>query len=87
MSTSTVLLLAKSGKNLNTFYVRRNAVILRCDWPRNPEWDSGFYQWLRQSSRSYESVEKEVSQILGHPWTMLSDKQFKNLSIDVQNLY
>ncbi len=51
ISSSTVLLLAYTGKNLRYFHVRRNAVILRCDWPRNPEWSDEFYRWLRRSSR------------------------------------
>ncbi len=51
ISSATVLLLAYTGKNLRYFHVRRNAVILRCDWPRNPEWSLEFYSWLRKSSR------------------------------------
>jgi hypothetical protein len=54
ISTSTVLLLAYTGKNLRYFYVRRNAVILKCDWPRNPDWSSEFYDWLKRSSRCAE---------------------------------
>ncbi|KAG8250915.1 hypothetical protein J6590_092272 [Homalodisca vitripennis] len=41
VSTSTVLLLANEGKKLRYLYIRRNAVILRCDWPHNPEWSPG----------------------------------------------
>ncbi|XP_054272004.1 uncharacterized protein LOC128992449 [Macrosteles quadrilineatus] len=81
ISTSTVLLLADVGKNLRHLYIRRNAVILRCDWPRNPEWSPGFYEWLRMSSRSYEDTEREVSQRFGHSWHMLSDKEFTRLSV------
>ena len=32
LSSSTVLLLAFTAKNLRYFYVRSNAVILKCDW-------------------------------------------------------
>ena len=32
ISSSTVLLLAFTAKNLRYFYVRRNAIILKCDW-------------------------------------------------------
>lgn len=84
ISTSTVILLAKSAQNLCTFFVRRNAVILRCDWPWNPEWSEEFYRWLQATSRSYESTEIEVSQILGKRWSMLSDKLFRRASVNVR---
>nr|CAD7589791.1 unnamed protein product [Timema genevievae] len=76
ISTSTVILLAYTAKNLLYFYVRRNAVILRCDWPENPEWTPEFYKWLRTSSRTYEATEREVSQMMSRRWTLLSDRQF-----------
>ncbi|KAG8314625.1 hypothetical protein J6590_088540 [Homalodisca vitripennis] len=47
VSTSTVLLLANEGKKLRYLYIRRNAVILRCDWPHNPEWSPG---WARHAA-------------------------------------
>lgn len=84
VSTSTVILLAKTGQNLRTFYVRRNAVIIRCDWPWNPEWSEEFYRWLQATSRSYELTEIEVSKILGKPWSMLSDKQFHRATVNVR---
>lgn len=86
ISTATVLLLAKTGCNLQNLMIRRNAVILRCDWPRSPDWSEEFYQWLKVSSRSYEATEKEVSQLLGAKWRMLTDKQFKVLTLDLHNL-
>ena len=84
ISTSTVLLLAKTAQNLRQFHVRRNAVILKCDWPKNPDWSEGFYQWLRFISKSYEATEKEVSNILGFRWIMLPDKLFRNLYVNVR---
>ena len=36
ISSSTVLLLAYTAKNLRYFHIRRNAVILKCDWPKSP---------------------------------------------------
>ncbi|KAL9918892.1 F-box only protein 39 [Glossina fuscipes fuscipes] len=87
VSTSTVLLLARTAQNLRHFYVRRFAVVLRCDWPRHPEWSDEFYAWLRRCSRSYESVECEVSQILGENWHFLSDQEYKELTVDVQAIY
>lgn len=85
ISTATVLLLAKTGRNLQNFIIRRNAVILRCDWPRSPDWSDEFYQWLQVSSRSYDATEKEVSQLLGAKWHMLTDRQFKALSVDLHH--
>ncbi|KAK7872795.1 hypothetical protein R5R35_011919 [Gryllus longicercus] len=83
ISTSTVLLLAHTARNLRYFYVRRNAVILRCDWPWSPEWSKDFYLWLKAASRSYESTEKEVSQIFRRSWSMLSDEQYKMTDINL----
>eukprot|EP00095_Tigriopus_kingsejongensis_P000406 maker-scaffold19_size710362-snap-gene-4.16 protein:Tk00406 transcript:maker-scaffold19_size710362-snap-gene-4.16-mRNA-1 annotation:"hypothetical protein L798_10119" len=77
ISSATVLLIAYTGKNLRYLHVRRNAIVLRCEWPKNPDWSWDFFKWLRKSSRSYEDMEKEVSQILGFRWYALNDKQFK----------
>ncbi|GLV34387.1 uncharacterized protein CBL_00314 [Carabus blaptoides fortunei] len=87
VSTSTLLLLAYTAKNLRYFYVRRNAVILRCDWPRNPEWSDEFYTWLKVNSRSYDLTEMEVSQVLGFNWKMLSDREFRFISVDMHANY
>lgn len=84
ISTSTVILLARTALNLRYFYVRRNAVIIRCDWPRNPDWSEEFYKSLRNASKSYDETENEVSKILGHPWKMLPDKLYKCISINVR---
>ncbi|XP_044271820.1 uncharacterized protein LOC123015857 isoform X1 [Tribolium madens] len=79
ISTATALLLAYTGKNLKYLFIRGNAVIIRCDWEQNPEWSDEFYTWLKINSRSYELVEKEISQIMGRRWQFLNDKQFKKL--------
>jgi F-box protein 39 len=81
VSTSTLLLLAKSATNLSELNVRKCAVIAKMDWPKNQEWSDEFYQWLQVSSRSHESTEKEISQILGCRWTMLCDESFQKLRI------
>lgn len=81
VSTATLLLLAKTAINLRFFNVRRNAVVQKCDWPRNPDWSDEFYEWLKISSRKYESTEREISQILGYKWSMLSDSGFKKIRI------
>ncbi|CAH0394318.1 unnamed protein product [Bemisia tabaci] len=86
ISTATVLLLASYGKKLKHLYIRRNAVILRNDWPKNSDWPEGFSIWLKKSCRSYETTEQEVSQILGFRWQMLSDKEFNKISPSLHNL-
>lgn len=84
ISTSTVLLIAKTAGNLRKFYVRRNAVIIRCDWPKNPDWMDDFFEWLRMACKSYDSTEREVSQMFGYRWVMLSDQMFKQVDINVR---
>ncbi|XP_069187995.1 uncharacterized protein [Procambarus clarkii] len=84
VSTATVLLIAHSAKNLQFFYVRRNAILLKADWPMNPNWTPVFYTWLCKSALSYEAMECEVSQILGYRWQALTDKQFKNMQINLE---
>ena len=81
VSTATLLLLAKSAINLRFFNVRRNAIVQKCDWPKNSEWTEEFFEWLKTASRSYDSTEKEITQILGYKWTMLCDKSFKDIKI------
>ena len=83
ISSSTVLLLAYSGKNLRYFHVRRNAIILKCEWPKCPDWTWDFWKWLKKNSKTYEDMEREVSQILGFRWHALNDKQFKQTPIDL----
>jgi F-box protein 39 len=81
ISTATVLLLARTAANLQYFYVRKSNVLLECEWPQNPDWCDGFYDWLCESSRSYEETEKEVSQILQTDWKFLTDDQFQKVSL------
>lgn len=79
VSTATLLIIASIATKLEHLYVRRNAVILLCDWPHNPLWTTDFYEWLKASSVSYELVEKEISEKLGKQWNMMSDQDFNNL--------
>ena len=81
ISTATVLLLASEGKALQHLHIRRQAVLLRCDWPRASHWTDEYYLWLKTSCSSYDKVEQEVSRLLGFTWTMLSDTQFNSISI------
>lgn len=87
ISTATVLLIARNSPNLKKFCVRRFAVIIRCDWPKNPEWSEEYYNWLKISSKSYELVEKEVSDILKQNWSFMSDKEYKKIDINVRSDY
>lgn len=65
--------------------MRRNAVVLKCDWPRNPDWDDEYYDWLKFVSKSYAETEAEVSKMLRYRWTMLSDQLFKRASVNVRH--
>lgn len=73
----------KHAPNLRQLFVRRNAVILKCDWPRSPEWDDEYYKWLKFVSKSYAETEAEISRMLGHQWKMLPDKLFKKIDVNV----
>ncbi|KAG8223290.1 hypothetical protein J437_LFUL001164 [Ladona fulva] len=81
VSTATVILLAKTAPNLKRLLVRRNAVLLRCDWPKSAMQDDDNY--LLSLATSYESTEKAVSTILGQKWSFMSDRQFKNVCIEL----
>ncbi|CAH1979516.1 unnamed protein product [Acanthoscelides obtectus] len=86
ISTATVLLLVYYGRNLKWLFIRGNAVIIRNDWKHHgPDWTDEFAAWIKNSSRSYAAVEKEVSQILGYRWRFLTDKEFKMLKVNVQD--
>jgi len=87
ISSSTVLLLAFTAKNLRYFYVRRNAIILKCDWRQKEVWSDEFYSWVKRSSRSYKDMEREVSQVLGFRWYALNDKQFKLTAVNLNFQY
>ena len=60
---------------------------MKCDWPKNPEWTWEFYRWLKASSKTFENMEKEVSQILGFRWYALNDKQYKMTPVNVNIPY
>ena len=83
VSTCTLLILAKAAINLRVFYVRKSSIIINCDWPKNQNWTDDFYEWLQIASKSHDTTEKEISQILGYKWTMLSDKIYKNIRISL----
>ncbi|KAG5897483.1 hypothetical protein JTB14_031107 [Gonioctena quinquepunctata] len=85
ISTASVLLLSYYGRNLKWLFIRGNAVIIRTDWKQADDWTDEFYTWLKTNSRSYELVEKEVSQILGYKWKFLTDKEFKRLRVNLHD--
>ena len=64
-------------------YLRRNAVLKRCDkdWLKIRNWSPEHYKWIKENSRSYESTEREVSKILRYRWYLLSEKEFKSQMI------
>ncbi|KAK2192320.1 hypothetical protein NP493_34g05035 [Ridgeia piscesae] len=80
VSTATLLIIATEARALRTLHVRRNAVLLRCDWPME-DWDDEFRNLLKRTCKSYDLVEREISQLLGYMWTMMSDAAFKRLDI------
>lgn len=82
VSTSTLLLLAKTAINLCELNVRRRAVIAKMDWPEN-QGNQEFYEWLHTSSRSHEATEREISKLLECRWTMLSDETFESFRINL----
>lgn len=84
ISTATILILITHVRDLKYFYVRRNAVIIRNDWPKNPSWSEENYQWIKSTCQSYEKTEQEVSKILGYKWKMMTDKEFKLINIDLK---
>ena len=87
ISSATVLLLAYTGKNLRYLHIRRNAIILKNEWPKSPDWSWDFYYWLKNNSKSYETMEKEVSQILGFRWYALNDKQYRQTPLNLNIPY
>jgi F-box protein 39 len=93
VSTATLIVLASVGQgHLEELVVRRNAVILRCDWPREERWSDEFYARLRTAARSYDETEREISSILTgsrtrtvekycSSWTMLPDRLFRRVRV------
>ncbi|XP_071512758.1 uncharacterized protein [Panulirus ornatus] len=73
-SDSSLVLLARQCPYIHTL----------SDWPFNPDWTPEFYAWLCKNARSYEAMEREVSQILGYRWQALTDKQFKLLKLSLE---
>ncbi|KAG7214068.1 hypothetical protein KM043_001433 [Ampulex compressa] len=83
VSTSTILEIVSIAKSLRCLYIRRNAILKRCDrdWLRIMDWTPEHLQWIKVNSQSYENTEREVSRILGYRWHMLSEKEFKNQTL------
>lgn len=82
IATSTLLMIAKTAQNLRHFHVLKSAVITECKWPKNPEWTEDFFMWLQMASQTINSTEREISQILGYRWKLLTDEQFEKIKID-----
>lgn len=87
ISTATLIILASSAnkQRLRRLYVRRNALLLRADWPRSLEWTEDYFNWLKMTSRSYDLTQVTVCEKLEQPdWYALSDKEFKALKVNVE---
>lgn len=72
--------MATVAKNLKELYIRKNAVLLKCDWKKCENWTQEFYNWLKLTSRSYDRTEAEVSRILNKRWKLLTDRQYRQIS-------
>uniref|UniRef100_A0A6V7LMV2 Uncharacterized protein n=1 Tax=Bracon brevicornis TaxID=1563983 RepID=A0A6V7LMV2_9HYME len=83
ISTATILEIASTAKNLQYFYVRRNAILKKCDrdWLITGNWTTDHEKWIKLNCNSYENTEREVSKLLGYKWHMLSEKEFINQTI------
>ncbi len=80
ISTSTTLLITAMSPNLRHLFLRRNALILKCDYKgHNLELDTNFTQWITRNSRSYEKMTREISKLLQIDWKPLTDLQFKEI--------
>lgn len=85
ISTSTLLEIASTAKSLRYLYVRRQAVLKRCDktWSLVTEWTPDHENWIKSNCKSYDSTEKEISKILGYRWHMLTEKEFKEQTVNL----
>jgi len=84
MSASTLLLIVSlsASRNLRNLFVRRNALILKCDYRHhNLELDVGAIEWIQANSKSYEKMTREVATLIGQwDWKPLTDAKFKEIS-------
>ena len=81
VSTATVMIVAKEAKALRTFHVRKNAVLIKSDWPRPDFWSDEDYSSLVKAARSMEVTEQEVSLRLHHEWAFLDDREFRLITL------
>lgn len=86
VSSSTMLLSAQTASNLQRLYARKSNVLLKCDWPKNPDWTEEFFGWLKNSSKKVSTTEKEISQILCYNFQFLTDDAFDLIDFDVRRL-
>lgn len=81
-----MLLSAHTAQNLHRLYARKSNIILKCDWPKNPDWTDEFYVWLKNSSKKISTTEKEISQIMGYDFKFFTDDTFDILDLDFRKL-
>ncbi|XP_070196393.1 uncharacterized protein [Littorina saxatilis] len=84
ISLATLLLLAKEGKKLRWFIVRKNALIKKCEWPRAKNWTPDFHRWLRTHGRNYDLAFDQVPRILGYKWKPYVDRTFKHVRLHIE---
>ena len=72
ISSTTTLLIAQRRK-LDNFAVLMDQISLEYDWTPRPEWTPQFVTWLRQSGSTMDALEREVSQLLGYEWKVITE--------------
>ena len=72
ISSTTTLLIAQRRK-LENFAVLVDQMSLEYDWTTRPEWSPQFVSWLRSSGSTMDTLEREVSQLLGYEWKVITE--------------
>lgn len=78
ISTATILEIVSVTRSLKCLYVRKNVVLKKCDadWLNIVDWSDDHKKWIKDTCKSYEKTEQEVSRLLGYRWRMLTEKEF-----------
>ena len=77
ISTATAIVISHEKKCLRTFCVRQNALIKRFDWPKQLGWSDAFFNSLKEGSRCFEEMTREVAKNFEGTWKPYSDLHFK----------
>lgn len=86
VSTATLLEIVSTAKSLRCLYVRRNAVLKKCDadWLTVSDWSPSHRKWIEDNCNDYQKTEQEISKILGYRWRMLSEKEFASQTVNLR---